>query len=107
MFVTTLNQTRSSFLCGIVAAEYLLGLVPRGTHDWRKFIEPSRLQAALIRNGFRPHQLLGMTYNPLTASWSWTSNLSVNYALTAVKLNEEARMETGPGNTDPQPHSVQ
>lgn len=88
LFVTTLNQTRTSFLLGVVAAEYVLGIVPRGTHDWNKFIDPDRLQAALIRSGFRPHQVLGLAYNLLTGQWSWTSKLCLNYALTAVKMDE-------------------
>ncbi|THD28425.1 Ubiquinone biosynthesis O-methyltransferase [Fasciola hepatica] len=101
LFITTLNQTRTSFLLGVVAAEYVLGIVPRGTHDWYKFIEPSRLQGALIRNGFRPHQLLGLTYNILTNQWSWTSNLCVNYAVTAVKTDDEKLKPSPPEKSGP------
>ncbi|TPP65252.1 Bifunctional 3-demethylubiquinol 3-O-methyltransferase/2-polyprenyl-6-hydroxyphenol methylase [Fasciola gigantica] len=101
LFITTLNQTRTSFLLGVVAAEYVLGIIPRGTHDWYKFIEPSRLQGALIRNGFRPHQLLGLTYNILTNQWSWTSNLCINYALTAVKTEDEKLEPSPPEKSGP------
>ncbi|CAH8523202.1 unnamed protein product [Heterobilharzia americana] len=87
LFVTTINHTTTSLLLGIVAAEYIVGIVPRGTHEWNKFIEPSRLQFACIKHGLQPRQVIGMQYNPLTCRWSWRSNLSVNYALSAMKVD--------------------
>ncbi|VDQ03450.1 unnamed protein product [Trichobilharzia regenti] len=86
MFITTINHTVASLVFGIVVAEYIAGLIPRGTHEWNKFIEPSRLQVACIKYGLQPRQVAGMMYNPLTCRWSWSSNLSVNYALSAMKV---------------------
>ncbi|KAF8564154.1 hypothetical protein P879_09393 [Paragonimus westermani] len=85
LFITTLNRTRASFLFAILCAEYLTRTVPRGTHKWAKFIEPTRLQAAAVKYGLCPRQLLGMRYNPLTGCWSWSNSLAVNYAFSAVK----------------------
>ncbi|KAF6777671.1 hypothetical protein AHF37_02938 [Paragonimus kellicotti] len=85
LFITTLNRTRASFLFAILGAEYLTRTVPRGTHEWAKFIEPTRLQAAAVKCGLDPRQLLGMCYNPLTSCWSWSNSLAVNYAFSAVK----------------------
>lgn len=52
LFVTTINRTTASLLLGIGVAEYVARIVPRGTHDWNKFIEPSRLQIACIKRKF-------------------------------------------------------
>ncbi|CAH8821749.1 unnamed protein product [Trichobilharzia szidati] len=93
MFITTINHTTASLLLGIVVAEYIAGLVPRGTHEWNKFIEPSRLQYACIKYGLQPRQVAGMLYNPLTCRWSWTSNLSVNYALSAMKVENYTKRD--------------
>ncbi|KAK4471764.1 hypothetical protein MN116_005162 [Schistosoma mekongi] len=88
LFVTTINRTTSSLLLGVWLAEYVAGLVPRGTHEWNKFIEPSRLQFACIKHGLRPRQITGMVYNPLSGRWHWSSNLSINYALSAMKIDD-------------------
>jgi len=70
----------------IVAAEYVLRLVPPGTHEWAKFVAPETLAAELREQGLVVVAQTGMQYNPLTGRWSWApGNLSVNYALAAVK----------------------
>ncbi len=76
---STLNRTPQSFLFGIVAAEYVLGWLPRGTHQWNRFLRPSELAAAL-----RPHRvqltaLQGISYQPLADRWRLSSDLTVNY----------------------------
>src|SRR5882672_10541813 len=75
----TLNRTAKSYLFAIVGAEYVLGWLPRGTHDWRKFVRPSELAAALRRNRLRVEEIAGITYNPLGDSWALSADLDVNY----------------------------
>ena len=86
LFLTTLSRTQQSWLLAILGAEYIAGLLPRGTHDWDKFITPDTLQTMLEAEGCRTRLVHGMRYNPLTNNWSWSPDHSVNYALHAVKL---------------------
>lgn len=79
MFVATLNRTAKAFALAIVGAEYVLGWLPRGTHDWRKFVRPSELAAALRPHGLGIAELAGVSYNPLTGRWSLGRDLDVNY----------------------------
>ncbi len=62
-----------------VGAEYVLGLAPRGTHDWSKFITPQELAAMGAAAGLQLRQLSGMWYNPLSRAWGFTPDASVNY----------------------------
>ncbi|MBB4211473.1 3-demethylubiquinone-9 3-methyltransferase [Rhodothalassium salexigens DSM 2132] len=77
--VSTLNRTAKAFALGIVAAEYVLGWVDRGTHDWRKFIRPDDLAAALTDAGFCHPEWRGLSYDPLGDRWRLSNDLSVNY----------------------------
>ncbi len=79
LFFATLNRTPQSFLLGIVAAEYVLGWLPRGTHDWRRFVRPSELARALEAGGAALSALDGVRYDVLTDDWRVTPNVSVNY----------------------------
>ncbi len=79
MFVATLNRTPQSFALAIVGAEYLLRWLPRGTHDWRKFVRPSELAARLRRGGVKIVELAGVRYNPFADAWSLADDVSVNY----------------------------
>lgn len=79
MIVSTLNRTAKAFAVAVVGAEYILGLLPRGTHDWRKFVRPSELAAAIRRAGARVSELAGLTYSPFAGRWSITRDLGVNY----------------------------
>ncbi len=79
MVVATLNRTPQSFAFAIVGAEYLLGWLPRGTHDWRKFLRPSELAAELRASGARLSELTGVRYSPLTDRFALSDDLSVNY----------------------------
>jgi len=79
LIASTLNRTVRSWLLAIVGAEYLLRLLPVGTHRWGQFVTPAELEAAATRAGLRPLQRLGMRYLPLLHRASWTRDTSVNY----------------------------
>jgi len=86
VFFTTINRTIWSRLLAIYMAENILGIVPRGMHDWEKFTAPDDLQFLVEKNGDCSVRLVhGMRYNPLANSWSWIRDTSVNYALCGVK----------------------
>lgn len=82
---STLNRHPLSFVQAIVGAEYLLRMVPRGTHQYTKFIRPSELAAACRDNGLEVIGTRGLSYNPLTQAFSLNSDLRVNYFLLARK----------------------
>lgn len=83
---STLNRTPKSFALGIVAAEYLLRWVPRGTHTWKKFIRPSELAAFCRAAGLTPGDVTGLVFAPLKNGFSLSkSDLDVNYLLCAKK----------------------
>lgn len=85
LIFSTLNRTPRSFALGIVAAEYILGWVPRGTHSWKKFIRPSELATLLRAHDAEPEDIAGYGFNPLPKDFEMTPNVSVNYFLTARK----------------------
>ncbi len=85
MVVATLNRTPKAFALAIVGAEYVLGWLPRGTHDWRKFLRPSELAAGLRRGGLDIEEITGVAYNPLADAWRLSDDLDVNYMLFAVR----------------------
>jgi len=86
LFGATLNRTPKSFAFAIVGAEYLLRWLPRGTHDWRRFLKPSELAAALRRAGLDLTDITGVIYNPVDGSWrADPKDLDVNYMLVAAK----------------------
>ena len=83
---STLNRTPKSFALGIVAAEYILRWVPRGTHNWKKFVRPSELSRAARNAGLSPDNINGLIYNPLTNTFSLSkTDIDVNYFMTALK----------------------
>jgi 2-polyprenyl-6-hydroxyphenyl methylase/3-demethylubiquinone-9 3-methyltransferase len=84
--LATLNRTTKAFLLAIVGAEYLLRWLPRGTHDWNRFLRPSEIAAVLRRGGLEVTLATGVAYNPLTDSWRLAPrDLDVNYMLFAAK----------------------
>ena len=86
LYLSTLNRTARAFALAIVGAEYLLRWVPRGTHDWRRFLKPSELARSLRKNGVQVRATGGLIYNPLADSWHLDDrDLDVNYILFAVK----------------------
>lgn len=83
---STLNRNPKSFLLGIVAAEYILRWVPKGTHSWKKFIRPSELSRFGRAAGLTPHNITGLIFNPLKDEFLLSKNdLDVNYLLTTKK----------------------
>lgn len=85
MFVATINRTAKAFALAIVGAEYVLGWLPRGTHDWAKFVKPLELDTALTRAGLNVTTETGVMFNPLTGQWLLTSDTDVNYMVVAKK----------------------
>ncbi len=84
-FFSTINRNLKSYLFAIVGAEYVLKLLPRGTHDYARFIKPSELARHLRTAGLHMGGIIGMTYNPLTRTYSLGNNTDVNYILHATK----------------------
>ena len=85
IFIATINRTLKSFGLAIVGAEYVLGWLPRGTHQWEKFISPDELEAWLTANGLKPLDRTGVTYNPFSGEWRRARDMDVNYMLVAQK----------------------
>jgi 2-polyprenyl-6-hydroxyphenyl methylase/3-demethylubiquinone-9 3-methyltransferase len=79
LVIGTLNRTVRSFLEAIVGAEYILRLLPRGTHDWRRLVTPSELEDGLARHGVSTVERCGVVLNPLTRRWSIRPDDSVGY----------------------------
>ena len=69
----------------IVGAEYVLRWIPRGTHDWNKFVTPNELEAAMERHGLRAIDEAGVIYNLIADRWQISTDMDVNYMLTAEK----------------------
>jgi 2-polyprenyl-6-hydroxyphenyl methylase/3-demethylubiquinone-9 3-methyltransferase len=86
VFFSTLNRNPKSYLFAIVGAEYLLGLLPRGTHEYARFIRPSELAQWVRHSGLSLHNIRGLNYNPLTQYYGLSEDVSVNYLLSARKL---------------------
>jgi 2-polyprenyl-6-hydroxyphenyl methylase/3-demethylubiquinone-9 3-methyltransferase len=78
-FFSTINRNAKSFALAIVAAEYVLGIVPRGTHRYRRLIRPAELAQHCRAAGLRVRELTGLHYDPLTNSYLMGSNVDVNY----------------------------
>jgi len=90
--LSTLNRTARSFATAIVGAEYVLRLLPRGTHDWRRFLRPSELAAGLRRHGLAPVDATGIVFDPRRGTWSLSArDLAVNYVMTAAPIARRAR----------------
>lgn len=86
LILSTLNRTAKSYALGIVAAEWLLRWVPRGTHQWQRFIKPSEMAAALRRHGMVVGEVTGLVYQPLQHQFALNPrDLDVNYLMAATK----------------------
>lgn len=83
LFLATLNRTLKAHALAIVGAEYMLGWVPKGTHDWHKFLKPSEIEAFLEGTDVTPEAAIGVTYNPLLDRWGLSSDTGVNYMIVA------------------------
>ncbi|MFZ0610085.1 MAG: bifunctional 2-polyprenyl-6-hydroxyphenol methylase/3-demethylubiquinol 3-O-methyltransferase UbiG [Xanthobacteraceae bacterium] len=82
-FVATLNRTAKSFALAIVGAEYILRWLPRGTHQWDKFVTPNELEIAIAQGGMRIAGETGVIYNLLADRWQLSSDMDVNYMIVA------------------------
>jgi len=85
MIAATINRTLRSFALAIVGAEYILRWLPRGTHQWERFVTPNELEAVMSRGGLRQIAETGVIYNPLTGGWRLGSDMDVNYMLVAER----------------------
>lgn len=82
-FFSTLNRTINAYALGVIAAEYILNLVPRGTHNYKQFIKPSELRVMLGQYNLNLLDIKGLNYNPFNHTASVGSNVSINYMLAA------------------------
>lgn len=85
VFFSTINRNPKSFMFAIVGAEYILRLLPRGTHSWKNFIRPSELATSTRDAGLEPVDMRGMGYNPITEHYSLNHDTSVNYLMATRK----------------------
>jgi len=83
LFLSTINRTPRAFAEAIIGAEYLLRLLPAGTHEYARFLKPSEIGTALRAQGFNVREVRGLTYSPLTRRYRLTPSVSVNYLLHA------------------------
>ncbi|HZJ94944.1 MAG TPA: bifunctional 2-polyprenyl-6-hydroxyphenol methylase/3-demethylubiquinol 3-O-methyltransferase UbiG [Thiopseudomonas sp.] len=81
VFFSTINRNPKAYLFAIVGAEYIMGLLPRGTHEFKKFIRPSELGAWCRAAGLQVQDIIGLTYNPLTKRYKLEADVAVNYML--------------------------
>jgi 2-polyprenyl-6-hydroxyphenyl methylase/3-demethylubiquinone-9 3-methyltransferase len=82
LFLSTLNRTAKAWALAVVGAEYLLRWLPRGTHDWRRFLKPSEVVRGLGAGGITAQEIVGVVYSPLSRTWSLNKgDLDVNYML--------------------------
>ena len=85
MFVATINRTMKAMALAIIGAEYVLRWLPRGTHDWKKFLTPEEIIAQLQRNGLNVIDQTGVTFNPLADEWRASPDMAVNYMVLAAR----------------------
>lgn len=85
MLLSTLNRTLKAYILAIIGAEYILRWLPKGTHNWERFVTPEELRIALEGAGLRLSETRGLVYNPLTGEWSLSGDTSVNYLAAAQK----------------------
>lgn len=92
MFVATINRTLKAYALAIVGAEYVLGWLPKGTHQFGKLVRPEELEGALRAGGLDVLERVGVTYNPLADRWGRSSDTDVNYMVLAGRPSEDARL---------------
>lgn len=86
VFFSTIHRQPKAFVQAIAAAEYLLGLIPRGTHEYAKFIRPAELVAWIRQTGLTPYAMQGLSYNPIMQRYALTADVGVNYFVAAQKM---------------------
>jgi len=85
VFFSTINRNPKAYLFAVIGAEYLLRLLPKGTHDYERFVKPSELARWCRDAGLRAEELMGMTYNPITKAYKLGSDCDVNYLLRCIR----------------------
>jgi 2-polyprenyl-6-hydroxyphenyl methylase/3-demethylubiquinone-9 3-methyltransferase len=85
VFFSTINRNLKSYVLAVIGAEYVLKLLPRGTHEYARFIKPSELAAACREAGLEVKGVTGMTYNPFTKAYALGGDTDVNYILHAAR----------------------
>lgn len=85
VFFSTINRNPKAYLFAVIGAEYVLNMLPKGTHDYAKFIKPSELAAWMRTSDLALQQQVGMQYNPMTKHYALGQDVSVNYLMHAVK----------------------
>ena len=85
MFTATLNRSFTSYVKAIVGAEYILRLLPIGTHDWNKFLKPEELEKLLFKEKFQTINITGLKFIPFFNKWKKSKDLSVNYIISSSK----------------------
>lgn len=85
VFLSTLNRNPKSYLLAVIGAEYVLNMLPKGTHDYAKFIKPSELARWVKQANLEPNEIVGMSYNPLTKVYSLGRDTSINYLMRATR----------------------
>lgn len=90
IFISTLNRTIKSFVFAIVGAEYILRWLPKGTHNWNKFVKPSEIAKCLRENGVAIEDIKGIKYSIINNQWQLVDNISINYILTGMSIANKA-----------------
>lgn len=85
VFFSTINRNPKAYLFAVIGAEYILNMLPKGTHDYAKFLRPAELARFARDAGLEVSEIIGMSYNPLTRTYRLGSDTSVNYLLRAVR----------------------
>ena len=85
VFFSTLNRNAKSYLFAVIGAEYVMKMLPKGTHDYAKFIKPSELARWAKMAGLEPEELIGMSYNPLNQQYTLGPDTKVNYLMRAIR----------------------
>ena len=85
VFFSTLNRNAKSYLFAVIGAEYVMKMLPKGTHDYAKFIKPSELARWAKMAGLEPEELIGMNYNPLNQQYTLGPDTKVNYLMRAIR----------------------
>ena len=84
-FGSTINKTLTSYLLAILFAENVFQIVPRGTHEWKKFLKPNFVKKKFLENGFNDFQVQGVKYNPFKNRWSVSERTFINYMFYSIK----------------------
>ncbi|MGP1958874.1 MAG: bifunctional 2-polyprenyl-6-hydroxyphenol methylase/3-demethylubiquinol 3-O-methyltransferase UbiG [Arsenophonus sp. NC-CH8-MAG3] len=87
VFFSTINRNKKAWLLAIIAAEHILKIIPKGTHDVKKFIKPSELLSWIDKTSLQEEHIIGLHYNPISDKFSLGSNVDVNYMLYVLNAN--------------------